>query len=431
LPVNTSPARRRGLRRKVTLLACLAVSAASAVALAGPALADTEIQITGPASPVTVSTPYTYTVTIPGTSSSASNNFITVDLSGAAATFTGYSGQSGDELIFCTLSGATARCEDTVPQPSSETLTLTVLPAAAGTVTASATLSGSLTGTASTTTTIVSATPAPAVTAISPASGTTAGGTPVTITGTGLSGATAVDFGTTAATAVSCTATSCTVTSPAGAAGTVNVTVTTPGGTSPTSAADQYTYIAPPAVTAISPASGPAAGGTVVTITGTSLSGATAVDFGTTAATAVSCTATSCNVTSPAGAAGIVDVTVTTPVGTSAVSSAGRYTYSPDTTSLTAGPILFSISPGQLTLTLTLSATLTDTVSGQPAAGQAISFTVGTLTVCTATTSASGTATCGGPCPVLLALLALHYTAAFAGTPSLAPATAQGQLIQS
>jgi hypothetical protein len=346
LPVNTSAARRRGLRRKVTLLACLAVSAASAVALAGPALADTEIQITGPASPVTVSTPYTYTVIIPGTSSSASNNFITVDLSGATATFTGYSGQSGDELIFCTLSGATARCEDTVPQPSSETLTLTVLPAAAGTVTASATLSGSLTGTASTTTTIVSATPAPAVTAISPASGTTAGGMPVTITGTGLSGATAVDFGSTAGTAVSCTATSCTVTSPAGAAGTV-------------------------------------------------------------------------------------DVTVTTPVGTSAVSSAGRYTYNPDTTSLTAGPILFSISPGQLTLTLTLSATLTDTVTGQPAAGQAITFTVGTLTVCTATTSATGTATCGGPCPVLLALLALHYTAAFAGTPSLAPATAQGQLIQS
>ena len=58
-----------------------------------------------------------------------------------------------------------------------------------------------------------------------------------------------------------------------------------PGGTSPTSAADQFTYTAAPAVTGLSPTSGPAAGGTSVTITGTGFTGATAVDFGTTAAT--------------------------------------------------------------------------------------------------------------------------------------------------
>ena len=45
----------------------------------------------------------------------------------------------------------------------------------------------------------------------------------------------------------------------------------TAGGTSATSAADQYTYIVPPVptVTNVSPTSGPVTGGTTVTITGT------------------------------------------------------------------------------------------------------------------------------------------------------------------
>nr|WP_268245875.1 IPT/TIG domain-containing protein [Streptomyces chryseus] len=94
---------------------------------------------------------------------------------------------------------------------------------------------------------VATATPAPTVTAISPATGPIAGGTVVTITGTGLSGATAITFGATPATGISCTATSCTATAPAHAAGTVHVQVTTPGGTSATSVADQYTYLVPQA----------------------------------------------------------------------------------------------------------------------------------------------------------------------------------------
>jgi hypothetical protein len=62
--------------------------------------------------------------------------------------------------------------------------------------------------------------------------------------------------------------TSITATSPAGS-GTVHITVTTPGGTSATSGTDQFTYVAAPTVTLISPTSGPAAGGTIVMITGT------------------------------------------------------------------------------------------------------------------------------------------------------------------
>src|SRR5262249_19357016 len=101
----------------------------------------------------------------------------------------------------------------------------------------------------------------------------------------------------------------------------------------------------------------------------------------------------------------------------------------PDTSSLSAGPILLNIGLGQLSITLNLSATLTDTTTGHPAAGQTITFTVGSATVCSATTNSSGTATCSGLVPVLLALLTLHYNATFAGTPTLAPATATGALI--
>ena len=86
--------------------------------------------------------------------------------------------------------------------------------------------------------------PAPAVTGVSPSTGPAAGGTAVTVTGTSLAGG-SVAFGAAAATGVSCSATSCTATSPAGT-GTVNVTVTTAGGTSATSPAGQFTYTAAP-----------------------------------------------------------------------------------------------------------------------------------------------------------------------------------------
>jgi hypothetical protein len=84
---------------------------------------------------------------------------------------------------------------------------------------------------------------APSVTGISPSAGPVTGGTTVTITGTNLSGATAVTFGAGhPAAAITCTATSCTATAPAEPAGTVDVQVTTTGGTSATSANDKYTY---------------------------------------------------------------------------------------------------------------------------------------------------------------------------------------------
>ena len=95
----------------------------------------------------------------------------------------------------------------------------------------------------------------PTVTAVSPETGTTLGGTSVTITGTNfVSNGTTVAFGSVAGTSVSVSsATKLTVVSPAQAAGTVAVAVTTSGGTSTASTASRFEYVSPGAFTALSP----------------------------------------------------------------------------------------------------------------------------------------------------------------------------------
>ncbi|HEU5002286.1 MAG TPA: IPT/TIG domain-containing protein, partial [Actinomycetota bacterium] len=119
--------------------------------------------------------------------------------------------------------------------------------------------------------------PVPSVSSVSPASGPAAGGTAVTITGANFTGASSVTFGGAAASFTVGTSTQITATAPAGS-GTVAVAVTTPGGTGSKAAA--YAYIPAPSVSSVSPASGPAAGGTAVTISGSNLTGATSVTFG-------------------------------------------------------------------------------------------------------------------------------------------------------
>ncbi|MEE9533653.1 MAG: IPT/TIG domain-containing protein, partial [Acidimicrobiia bacterium] len=70
----------------------------------------------------------------------------------------------------------------------------------------------------------------------------------------------------------------------------------------------------PPTVTSVVPGSGPTAGGTAVTITGTGFdSGVTNVTFGGVLATVNSVTSTTIDVTTPSHAVGTVDVTVTNP----------------------------------------------------------------------------------------------------------------------
>ncbi|MDH6628971.1 hypothetical protein M2271_006806, partial [Streptomyces sp. LBL] len=125
--------------------------------------------------------------------------------------------------------------------------------------------------------------PAPSLTGLTPAQGPVSGGTTVTLTGTGFTGATAVSFGGVAATSFTVnSATQITAVTPPHTAGTAAVTVTAPGGTSN---ALTFTYLGFPSVTGLSPTQGPVSGGTTVTLTGTGFTGATAVSFGGVAAT--------------------------------------------------------------------------------------------------------------------------------------------------
>ena len=150
----------------------------------------------------------------------------------------------------------------------------------------------------------------------------------MTVNGTAFTGVTSVGFGATGVNVQSGnTDTQLVVVSPGGA-GSVDITVTTPAGTSATSANDQFTYTAAvPTVSGISPASGPAAGGTAVTVTGTGFTGVTAVGFGSTGVNVQSGnTDTQLVVVSPGGT-GTVDITVTTPAGTSATTTNDQFSY--------------------------------------------------------------------------------------------------------
>jgi YVTN family beta-propeller protein len=307
-------------------------SATTTTTITGPDLTAT---IAGPTVPVPANAPYTYTETITNQTGAAGNaTNLTADPTlnpgagdTAAATIIAVTSSQGS----CTVTGTTsAACAlGTLAPGASATITVTVLPTAPGTVSIGDNPSAVGVGVFANPTATTTVTAAvPVVTRVSPSSGPLSAGTVVAISGTGLSGATRVTFGADGpATNVSCTATSCTATAPAGTAGTVDVLVTTPGGTSAAVSGDKYTYVAAPTITKISPTSGPSVGGTKVTITGTNLSGAT-ITFGTGHnATTVTCTATSCTATAPAGNPGTVDVQATTPGGTSATNSNDKYTY--------------------------------------------------------------------------------------------------------
>lgn len=180
--------------------------------------------------------------------------------------------------------------------------------------------------------------PAPTLSNVSPNAGPPSGGTSVTITGTDLTGATAVTFGGTAAISftVNGPGSISAITSPH-VPGATDVTITTPGGS--VTLAGGFTYAsAAPVVGGVSPNTGAASGGSSVSISGINFTGATAVSFG--GVNATSFTVNSANAitaVAPAHAPGAVDVSVTTPAGTGTFS--GGYTYT------SAAPILTGMSP--------------------------------------------------------------------------------------
>ncbi|MGE0086146.1 MAG: IPT/TIG domain-containing protein [Desulfococcaceae bacterium] len=218
------------------------------------------------------------------------------------------------------------------------------------------------------------------ITTVDPASGTTAGGTSVTITGSNFAYGAAVKFGTASATGVSVNSdTQITCTSPAGAAGAVDVTVTNSDSTSGQKTGG-FTYVMPtnpPNVTSVSPTT--AAAGATVTITGTDFADGVTVKFGSASATISSSSSTSIVCVVPAGS-GTVNVTVSNPDAQS------------DTVS-------FTYSSGSVTYVLTVSSVSepnanSDKFNADQTLTGANSHTSGTITAETiANNASSGTIT--------------------------------------
>ena len=170
------------------------------------------------------------------------------------------------------------------------------------------------------------------LTVISSPSGPTTGGTTITITGENLLPGATVSIGGQEATDVTfVSATEIRVTTPTGLAGLADVVVTNPDGLSAT-LPDTFSYVPPPTVTTLSPSSGPAAGGTSITITGTNFAAGAAVTVGGRTVNRVAVvSATQITAATPVGTAARTDVVVTNPDG-QAGQLPGGFTYILDTT---------------------------------------------------------------------------------------------------
>jgi hypothetical protein len=173
--------------------------------------------------------------------------------------------------------------------------------------------------------------------------GSTAGGTPVTITGTGFSAPATVRIrGVAATSVVVVNATTITAVTPAGTAGVADVTVIVAG--QGVTLFNGFTYSAAlpaPTVSAIAPNNGSTLGGTAVTITGTSFVSGATVSIGGVAATGVSFgSATTLTATTGAHATGTVNVVVTNP-DTQTGTLANGYFYAPPPSAAS----FFSLTP--------------------------------------------------------------------------------------
>ena len=241
------------------------------------------------------------------------------------------------------------------PSPGSPTTTLHGAPTTAGTYTFSITLNDGLNqGGVATYTLVVTSSAVPTLTSAAPNSGSTAGATSVTLTGTNLTGATAVSFGGTAATGYTVNnATTITATTPAHAAGAVNVVVTTPGGSA--TLTNGYTYTVPAPIAgpvSATVAANSSANPITLALSGgaaTSVAVASAASHGTATASGTSIT-----YTPTAGFSGADSFTYT------ATNASG--TSSPATVTITVSPPSISLSPTTLsngTVGTSYSATLT------------------------------------------------------------------------
>ncbi|MDP2271890.1 MAG: IPT/TIG domain-containing protein [Archangium sp.] len=240
----------------------------------------------------------------------------------------------------------------------------------------------------------------PTLSSISATSGTVLGGETVTLLGSGFDETSAVFFGGTRATVTSRTSNSLTVTTPGANEGTVEVRVTNFGNLSST-LPNAFTYvapIAPPSIASVTPAFGPVAGGTLITLTGSLFKTNAEVTFTNGATTAPATQVSVINATqltcvTPSMPAGPADITVRNPVDDLSGSLANAYTFVPAPT-LSAVTPSTGVTLGGLTLTVTGTGFL-------PGATVRFGTTLGTAVVVAADglslTVTSPAVTTGGP----------------------------------
>lgn len=235
--------------------------------------------------------------------------------------------------------------------------------------------------------------PGPTLTSINPTQGVATQTTPVTLTGLDFSTAKAVPtvtFGGVPATGVTVVSdTSITCNAPTGTQGaSVNVVVTQEGASDTLFGA--FTYVGM-TVTSINPSSGPASGGTSVTLSGAlfATDGSTAVTFGGVPASIGSVTSSTIVCTAPAGSVGST-VTVAVTGNTGADSLVSAYTY--------VGMSLTSLNPSSgpsgggtsVTLTGTLFATDGSTSVTFGGASAGLTSVTSTTIVCVSPAGTNG-----------------------------------------
>ena len=235
-------------------------------------------------------------------------------------------------------------------------------------------------------------TAAPTVTGISPPSGSTLGGTSVTITGTNLTGATAVTIGGLAATAVTVVnSTSITATTPAGTAGTASVLVTTPGGTNVANTLFTYTRAPQETLNAVATPSSIISGG-ISNLSTTGGSGSGTVTY------SVVSGGTSCSI-SGATLTGLAGGQCTLTATKAADSSYTAATSLPITVTVTLAPTFTILSSSENPSLPTDDVIFTATVSssngvGSPSGNVNFESNGASLPGCDAKPLSSGVATC-------------------------------------
>jgi hypothetical protein len=302
--------------------------------------------------PATASTGPLTVTTIGGTSAASSQTFTFIQPP-LLSSFTPTTGSAGTSVTLTgtNLQGASSVSfngvlQTTITNSTSTSLTVAV-PATATTGPLVVTTPGGSTAPSSQVFTVV-----PVISSFAPTSGGV--GSSVTITGTGLGGATSVSFNGAAQTTITAnTTTSLMVAVPAGAS-TGPLTVTTAGG--PSAASSQtFTFIANPTISSFTPTTGPV--GTSVIITGTNFGGTTVVAFSGPASTSVA--AASFTLDSPTQITAVVAVgSISGPISITTSNGAG-ISMGTSTASFTVPPLtITALTPARNALTAPVTTAL-------------------------------------------------------------------------